>query len=657
VPPYRHRQQRALHVVRYGPRHFWRHYISRQGHLHHARSKREASGKIRSVSHPKLRKRRNRRVRITVGIVFAVIVLALLALGFSAYRSLESAKRSINAARFIIDQDLANQQEFISTTGRATLATDLVTIQAEVASASSSLHGSLGIKVLGSLPYLSDQRRGVESLVSDAGTTAGTVSDLLGHVDTLVDQSSGTTVSLSALTSLQQAVVQAHATMEGLPRPAGNLFGSLGNASRDFNRQLAKITTLLQRGNRAISFALPFLGSEGPRTYLIAGENNAEMRDQGAVLSLAEMHTDDGTYSVTTVGSVDSLQPSQAVSVPESAATNLVFGGYEPTQLWQSVNATADYPFSARVMQAMFAQVQGVHVDGVIALDVPALASLLDLSGPVPVPGIPGLISGEDVATVLLHDQYAQYPAGAAQQERHDNIAATATAVVDQMKVEHVDLATLAHEVANDIAGRHVLVWDDNPQFESTLAQLGASGSIDGTDADRTIHIAVENSTATKLDYYVGDSIDDHVQILPNGDAVVNTTVTVHNDAPAGAGPSFQTGPDGINSFVPGQYVTRVLAWLPRGSDAPKTISESGLELTQSQLSVLPQQSGSVSFGTLIHHAVTNGHFNLRFVPQPRLVPSELTVEISAEGWHLGGPSRVSEPLAVTTELQWSLSK
>ena len=41
-----------------------------------------------------------------------------------------------------------------------------------------------------------------------------------------------------------------------------------------------------------LSYVLPFLGADGPRTYLIAGENNAEMRDQGAVLSLALMQTD-----------------------------------------------------------------------------------------------------------------------------------------------------------------------------------------------------------------------------------------------------------------------------------------------------------------------------------------------------------------------------
>jgi hypothetical protein len=617
--------------------------VARQGHLHKPRQRRNRT--------------RRRRVVALVGLLVGVVILALVVLGFFAYRSLDSARRSIDAARFIIDRDLANQQAFLSSAGRGALATDLASVSQDVTSASATLHSSWSMKILGALPYLSDQRNGLLTLVSDAGLTATTGSNLLEHVNALVAQSSGTTISLGALTSLQHSVEQARSIMKPLNRPVGDLFGSLGNARRDFDAQVKKINTILDRGNVAISYALPFLGSDGPRNYLIAGENNAEMRDQGAVLSLAVMHTDNGTYSLTTVGSVDPIQPTQAVSVPISSATNLVFGGYDPRQLWQSVNATADYPFSAAVMQAMFAQVKGMQLNGVVAVDVPALASLLDLSGPVAVPTIPGLISGADVAQVLLHDQYIQYPPGPAQQDRHDNIAATATAVVDLMKTEHIDLSSLAHVVANDISGRHIIVWDEVPKLESSLTRLGASGSLDATEANRTFHVAVENSTATKLDYYVEDSIDAHVQITPTGDAVVNTTVTVTNDTPAGLGPTFQTGPDGINSFVPGQYVTRILAWLPRGSVAPSTITESGLELAQSQLSVLPQQSKSVSFGTVIHHAVVNGHLRLRFVPQPRLVPTGLKVEISAPGWQLTGPASVDQPLIGTTGLEWTLAK
>jgi hypothetical protein len=406
-----------------------------------------------------------------------------------------------------------------------------------------------------------------------------------------------------------------------------------------------------------MNYALPFLGANGPRTYLIAGENNAEMRAQGAVLSLAQMHTQNGTFGLDNTGSVDSIEPTTAVSVPIPSGTADIFGGYQPTSLWQSVNASPNFPFSAQVMQAMYLQGTGVHVNGVIGLDVPALEGLLTLTGPVVVPNIPVLISATNVAQVLLHDQYLQYAAGSAQGQRHDNVSAVAKAIVDQMKYEHVDLAALANALATDVSGGHLMVWDEVPQFESTMASVGAAGTLDQTLATRTFHVALENSTATKLDYYVNDAVDVKVTISPNGDAFVNTKVAVTNTTPAGLGPTFQTGPDNINSFTPGQYVGRVLLWSPQGSDAPGSVLESGLQANQIQTSILPQQSKSVTFGTVIPHAVVRGQLKLRFVPQPRLVPSKLRIEVTAPGWHLGGTPQVDQFLVGTSAFSWTLSK
>lgn len=589
--------------------------------------------------------------------IAGVVALMVLVLGLSAFRSLMSAKSTMTAARLVMARDLSNKQIFLSNSGRAVLATDIRTVYNDASNASTELHDSIGLKVLGKVPFLSDQSNGMESLVSDTGTTALTASVLLEKVNALVAQSTGTTVSLSALEGLQQSIVQAHTIMVHLDRPVGDLVGPLATARRQFDGQMTRITADLSRGDQTIGYALPFLGATGPRTYLIAGENNAEMRDQGDVLSVGVLSTQDGAYHMSNTGSVDNIEPTGPVGVPLTPGTQLVLGGYQPTLSWQSVNATADFPLSAHVMQAMYQQVQGAHVNGVIALDVPALESLLNLTGPVTVPNIPGIITAADVGEVLLHEQYAQYPAVALSGERHDNISAVTKAVVDRLSSEHVDLAALANALATDVAGRHLMVWDENPQYQSTVAALGLSGSIANAQADRTFHLAVENDTATKLDYYVGTTTNAHVRITPTGDAVVNTSITVTNLTPAGLGPTFQTGPDDINSFTPGQYVGRVLLWAPQGSVDPGSVPESGLELSQNQVSVLPQGSQTVTFTSVIKGAVVHGRFDLHFVPQPRLVPGNLKVEFSAPGWTSTGPARVDQPLATTTSLTWHLSK
>jgi hypothetical protein len=507
------------------------------------------------------------------------------------------------------------------------------------------------------VPYLNAQRNGVVNLVHDVGTVAKTGDSLLARVTTLTNESSGDTVNLTALDNLGQSIVQAQKTLLHLNRPVGDLIGPLAKVRRQFNAKVLKINDDLSRASRTISYALPFLGAAGDRTYLIAGENNAEMRDQGMILSVGLMHTHAGTFTVNDTGSVDDMQPTQYVSVPVPPDTALVFAGYNLTGVYQSVNASANFTFTAQDVQAMYDQVHGVKVDGVIAIDVPAIEGLLALSGPVSVPNIPEVVTAQNVAQIFLHDQYAIYPAGSAQADRHDNVSAVIKAVVNRMKTEHVDLAALANALATDVAGRHLIVWDEVPTFESTIRYLGASGSLDSTQADRTFHVAVENATATKLDYYVEESMNAHVKVTASGQADVTTVVTVHNDTPAGLGPTFQTGPDGINSHIPGQYVGRVLYWAPTGSTGTRSIKESGLLLSSNQVSVLPQQSQSVTFTTVIRHAVVHGKLQLRFIPQSRLVPPDLRIEVSAPGWQVGGASNVVQPLPTTTDFTWNLSR
>jgi hypothetical protein len=200
-------------------------------------------------------------------------------------------------------------------------------------------------------------------------------------------------------------------------------------------------------------------------------------------------------------------------------------------------------------------------------------------------------------------------------------------------------------------------VWDEVPAYESTITALGASGAVDTVLPDRTFHVAVENSTVSKLDYYVTTAVTTRVHVTPTGQAVIDTTVTVTNSTPAGVSPSYQFGPDGINSFVAGQYVGQVELWAPRGALTPRSLPESGLDLSQIQVSVLPQQSQSVTFATVISHAVRHGRLQLRFVPQPRLLPAQQVITVSAQGWHLHGPTRIDTSLSGTTVYSWGLSR
>ena len=188
---------------------------------------------------------------------------------------------------------------------------------------------------------------------------------------------------------------------------------------------------------RRWSYALPFLGADGPRTYLVMGENNAEMRDQGChALLLPPPHdrwidhrTDRGQLSAT----IELHAPVPGVSIP--SGTEEVFGNSIPPKRG---NRPMRPPISRSAvddMQYMFATAAGTDVNGVIGIDVSALQALLGLTGPVTVPGIAEPITAQNAADVLLDQLYQGLPPGSSQASRHEDLAAVASAVFHQLQV------------------------------------------------------------------------------------------------------------------------------------------------------------------------------------------------------------------------------
>jgi hypothetical protein len=645
VAVHKHQQQRPWHGFRYGVRHF----------LKHQRGEKHSHRRRRLSAVQKEYKRRAVLIWICVGVFILLLVGGVLAA--SAWHSLSEARSSLNNARSVITQLENDRHELLSAQGRIAAEQSLTQVSGDAAKAEQTLRSSTSLKVLGSLPIIDTQRQGVLDLVSDIQTTANTGKGLIGQVNTLVADSQGASVSIPQLEQLQSDVAAAQTKLEQLNRSSSGLIGSLGDARVKFNEADTTLTNQLARGQQILGYALPFLGASGPRTYLLATENNSEMRDQGSILSVGTLQTQDGRITVVDPQSVSDLQLSSPVNYAVPTGMQQVFGGYQPTLLWQSANATAGFPWSGGDLQAMYAQATGQHLNGVLALDVPTLASLLTLTGPVSVSGISEPITAANVSSILLHDLYSGFPADSQQAERHDEISAVARAVVDRLSNEKVDLASLANTLSQDVAGRHLLVWDEVPSYQATLVKFGASGAVDAGDKSRTFHAAVESSTTTKLDYYVDVSVAQQIHLKSNNDAEVDTSITAVNHAPTGAAPSLQLGPDNIHSSQVGQYVGTAYLWGPVGTGVVQSGStvESGLNVTPAYVSVLPQQQTTVTFKTVIPNAVRNGKLTFSYVPQPRLAPETVSATVQTTGWHLRSSQTVHATLTKTSTLTWDL--
>lgn len=518
------------------------------------------------------------------------------------------------------------------------------------------------LKLADFVPVVRGQRRDLLRAVDVAHGAAQAGARLAGEVERVRSRVAfkNATLDLGAIATLAGAADEAGNALAALPRThRGGQWGPLARATRELDTVVGDTAERLVNGAGTMRVARRLLGSDGPTRLFIALQNNAEMRDQGMVLSYAVAQGANGSLQVSKFGSITELElkaPVRDVTLPRGTA--ITFGELAPLQYWQSVNATADTAIAGRLMASMYRAATGDTVDAVVALDVPALSSLLAITGPVTVAGVGQPVTSENASTVLLNDLYAAQRNNTTDREaRQAILASVATTVIERIRNGSYDTSALARSLGASAAGGHMWVTSTQDAEQRLLENAGLSGRPGRVAPERTIHVAVQNATGTKLDWFVDPVVDVDVNVANDGTAVVKTTVTMENKAPVPTPSSEQFGPDGIVSSVAGLYRTRVYFWGPSTGDQIDSLEESGLRVNMSPTEVLPGEKRSVSFTTVLLNAVENGKLRLRFVPQPRVRPATLRVRVGGLGWDVAPSGAQSLPWERTIELKWSLDR
>ena len=542
--------------------------------------------------------------------------------------------------------------------GRAAAVAQVDGALGAIRSARRGVVGSPVLSLAAVVPGLRGQRAGFLALVDDSAAAATAGRDLLSTIDALAgrNQLRDGALPLDALGELQASVRAAGDAIDGRAHPSARLWGPLGDARRQFDVAARSSARRLVEGADALGAARTFLGSGGTRRYLVALQNNAEMRDQGIVLSYVPLVVSDGRLSFEKGGSTNDIPLDRPAPTPLPEGTQAVFGPARPTQRWTAVNATADFGFSGRAMVDMYRQATGQSVDGVVAVDVPGLAALLRVVGPVSVEGGTEAVTADNAGRVLLHDFYEGLGPTSDQSARKERLGDVLRVVGDRLTTGSRDAVSLGRELGQAAKGGHLRLWSAAADEEAVFERTGLGGGPAGAEADRTFHVAVENRSGTKLDYYVKPSMRQDVTLTPKGTAVVRTTVVVDNQAPVNAAPSYALGPDEFTK-KPGDYLAWVLLWGPAGSTMASATPESGLNLANYIVAVGAGERRELSFETVVPDAVRGGRLRLRLVPQARLEPAQLDVRLDAPGWQVDGAASWQGPWESVRTFEWAVRK
>jgi hypothetical protein len=348
---------------------------------------------------------------------------------------------------------------------------------------------------------------------------------------------SGSTIDTARIGDLTTSVDDLHAALEStliavrdvpgsglLGRPVGALADSVAGT-------LADLTLLTEAARTAWPDLPEALGADEPRRYLICALNDAEsFASGGAPLSALLVEAVRGTISVPISGQLESkLSPNNPPIEWRHE------GGppwYRPGKTYPFVNSNfhPDFRTAGVDMRRAWAALGYPEVQGVVPIDVSALATLLDWTGPVDSGGF-GTLDADTLIPTVLVDAYREFNTPEGVLERHARNEALTSALTEHLTAP-TNLLPAVRATMDSIGPRHIQASFTSAGLQAAVDVVAAQGAL----ADRAGDLIAVHSQSgpNKLTVFQDRTIRQQVQLTADGGAQVRRTVQFVNAVPDG---------------------------------------------------------------------------------------------------------------------------
>jgi len=343
----------------------------------------------------------------------------------------------------------------------------------------------------------------------------------------------------------------------------------LGTARSQLQAQTADIAQLMANTAIAAKLAPPLMGADGPRSYFMGFQTNAEARGTGGLLgAFGILRFDDGEPSVDELGPNNELLDDRASFKAFSLGPEFdeQYGFTNATTDVRNSNQSSHFPYAAQIWRSMWEQESGMTVDGAIAIDPVALSYILGATGPATLPD-GETVTAANVVELTESSLYIRFPAD--QKARKQYLQDIATEVVKKITKPLKSPRKLFDALGRAVSERRIAVWSSNPIDQKLLEETPLAHVIPD-DAAPYAEVVINNLGGNKLDYYLKRQIE-YVADRCKGDTR-NSTVSVRlsNEVP-----DAETLPD---------YVAGRMGFFPElGGNIPKGTMISSVRLLATQ--------------------------------------------------------------------------
>ncbi len=458
-----------------------------------------------------------------VGGVVAALVLVIAVSGFMVYRdaqALVGQKSSLMSQATTLTKGIMSGDSEAVKTSSQSIATQVSSMRATT---SSPFWGVASV-----IPVLGDDIRAASGLVAQADNLCqnamipavnaldGVSLSSLGRDQTVnLDRLQSV---LAALSQISPVVSQSSAAINDLPTPH---MSQLKDAIDSVKEPLSSLSDMLNQLDSYGSLLPQMLGSDGTtRTYLLAAQNNAELRPTGGLpgsigtLTITNGHIELGDFIST--GTINGLEGASAYGV--TAEETALFGD-RVGQITNDTNFIPDFSRVGSLFSEIWESKTGTHVDGVIAVDPVFVQALLKLTGGIEVKGFN--IDGDNAARVILNDAYNSLPTD----ETDGFFADVASAAFDKVtgNLKNVAITDLITTVEDAVKEQHFMVWMANDAEEDAAKEAGAAGELKNDSSNPVLGVFAADDTWSKKSWFFSGNTE-----VSEGTQNSDGTITYH---------------------------------------------------------------------------------------------------------------------------------
>ena len=483
---------------------------------------------------------------------WAAITLAVLALGFVSWLTVDGLNAKSN-----LEQAQSNAQQAkdallnSDSEGAARFAESA---QFHARQAQSSTH-SLPWNVIAALPWVGSPLKATQQ-ISDV--VVGLADDILVpgagigaalSPDRLIE---GTKINLKLLreeeprlNELSAAAAELNDQAQSIADPA--YLSLIRTARAELQDQISRLAKVLSDAAIAAELAPSMLGADGPRTYLVALQNNAEARGTGGLLGgFGILVFNNGTPTVPGLATNTSLG-GQSAKVDLGPEFNASYGWTNPYTDFRNSNLSPHFPYAAQIWKSMWDEnVSPVDkpVDGVIAIDPVALSYILGAIGPVALPD-GETVTRDNVVELMESAAYVKYPTEQESLARKKYLQGVAEAVVKKATSGGIPPRKLLDALAEAVSERRIAVWSSIPAEQTLLEKTPLAHQVPD-DAAPFVAVVINNLAGNKMDYYLRRQIEYAADSCQGDTRNSTVTITLENTAPDIPLPEYVAGSEGL---------------------------------------------------------------------------------------------------------------